>query len=262
MLLGAGWDFWHEMEVLGVESIPGPAPRCDFVAGKAQVKALCSQRGPVHLCLQSHPSPAAELSHGSTTGACSTCPQGGHSPVAPGDSWGAAASVDKQLLQTLLPLLPAPVSMLVTFKPCSGQTWFLWLPDGFLAGKHLGLVSWRDHIRLWQRSPLALDSMKKKKTPRQVLLVCLLLLCRGKCPALELLWSPLCFQPHYWVIKRGDRSQKKQHTVWPLANPRVITSTEFPLKSMDCRIQSLVFVFFYTICNHQYKKIESPKVIC
>lgn len=85
MLLGAGWDSWHEMEVPGVEPSPGPAFRCGFVGGKAQGNVLCSQRGPGHLHLRS-PSPTAELSHGSTTGACSTCPQGHHSPMAPRDS--------------------------------------------------------------------------------------------------------------------------------------------------------------------------------
>lgn len=75
MLLGAGWDCWHEMEVLGVEPSPGPAFRCGFVGGKAQGNVLCSQRGPGHLHLRS-PSPAAELSHGSTTGACKHLPTG------------------------------------------------------------------------------------------------------------------------------------------------------------------------------------------
>lgn len=92
MLLCAGWDSWHEMEVLGVEPSPGPASRCGFVSGKAQRKVLCSQRGPVHLSLQSQTQSCCRALSWLHTGACSTCPQGAHSPVAPRDSWGAAAS--------------------------------------------------------------------------------------------------------------------------------------------------------------------------
>lgn len=52
------------------------------------------------------------------------------------------------------------------------RTWPVWLPAGVLVGK---LLAWRPaayHTRWWQSSTLAFESMKKKKTPRQVLFVC------------------------------------------------------------------------------------------
>lgn len=79
------------------------------------------------------------------------------------------------------------------------------------------------HHNSWlQRFPPAFRPMKQEETS-----ACLLasFVGQGKGPAVGLLCSPLCFQPHCQAIKRRPESQAQQHTERLQASPGDITST-------------------------------------
>lgn len=118
-LLGAEGDSWHEMEVLGVESRPDPASRCGFVAGKAgkgsvqsvgPCTPLLAEPAPVLLpsSLVAPPLVPAALAHREVT-----LPWPQETPEV------QLPPVDKQLLQMLLPRLPARFqASLLQAMPC------------------------------------------------------------------------------------------------------------------------------------------------
>lgn len=193
----------------GSRAQPRPCLQTDFgIAGKAQLphlwlSAVRGWQGPRPPSLAE---PAPGLLPSSLKAPPPVLAAPAHGQVAllwpPGASRGHAAPVPTATLSASTIFHSSPLQAVL--RPRHGRSC---QPVSWQESSWLGILQGTAPIDgkglLWPSS-----LWEKKKTPRQVLFVCLLLLCRGKGPAMEPLWSPLCFKPRYCAIKMGDGSQE------------------------------------------------------
>lgn len=181
----------------GSTAQPSPCLRMWFqIAGKAQLPHLWS-------CVdRSWQGPWTSLLAGTPQCCCLALswPQHGRSRSPP---------VSMQFLHPLLPHLPSPFPKPASFKPCSVWSTASMTASQFPGRKASGLESCRASYEVMAKvfSGLWVYGKEENTQAGFVGLFPSLLLREGPCYG-ELLWSPLCFQPHYCTIKRGGGSQE------------------------------------------------------